>query len=346
MVADRTRRRSDPAREVEAGHAGAGADAALGDVGAESLERPRRRRPRHGARIRHLAVVALADDRDNDLAGPLPGGQDGRLEDRADGVRAAQVHRGLDRSALVDLELGGQLAGAVDRRYARGRRQRGGATTVTPVRSPLAGLRVTDQDARDVGDRVAGTGLHQPDGAGHLAPAPAADRPLASLATVADGAVKTAEKPGWQGATSVVGSAQCASGDLGRSRTTRGRKSRRSKYAQVPHRRYGGSSRRVRLPMSGRRSPLAPDKTTFDGEHQSQATPGRPSRTAVCSRRPPRCCNRQTPGTPTSPTVEPVPGDAGRRAASTTTSRFTPSAVPVCNNAPHRHDSGGYEGVR
>ena len=90
-------------------------------------------------RIRHVAVVALADDRDHDVVrvrarrrGPRPGST------VADGVRAAQIDGVSIAPALVDLELRGQLADAVDGRRAAGAGNDGGATTVTPVRSPLA----------------------------------------------------------------------------------------------------------------------------------------------------------------------------------------------------------------
>ena len=93
------------------------------NLGAELLERPLDVGGGHGARIGHVAVVALADHRQHDVVGAPARGEHRGLVDRADRVRSAEVHGRLHLSPLVDLELGRQLADAVDRRHARGRRQ-------------------------------------------------------------------------------------------------------------------------------------------------------------------------------------------------------------------------------
>ena len=108
----------------------------------------------HRAGIRHVAVVALADDGRTTLPWPAPGGEHGRLVHRADRVRAAQVDGRADRPALFDLEHAGELAHPVDRRGAGGRRQRRRRDHGDPGALAAGGLRVADADAGHVGDRV------------------------------------------------------------------------------------------------------------------------------------------------------------------------------------------------
>ena len=171
VVADRPRRRPDPAREVKAHHPGAGADAALRDLLPESREGAVDVIGHHLARVGAPAVVALADHREHDLVRAAPRCPDRGVVDDPDRVRAAQVHRGLDRPALVDLDPPGQLAHPVDAAVPARAGSDGGATTVTPVGSPLAACEWPTSTPGDVGDRVARTGLERPDRAGDLAPA-------------------------------------------------------------------------------------------------------------------------------------------------------------------------------
>ncbi len=174
-AADAARGGADPTREPVALHAGAGADRALRDLGAEGAERRLDVGGDHRARVGEIAVVALADDRQDDVVGAAPGGDDRRLKHGPDRMRPAEVDGGLHPSALVDLELRGELADAVDGRR-RGRRRQLRRRDDGDAGPLSAGcLRLADPDPGNVGDRVPRAGGDRPDAnrAGEIAPATA-----------------------------------------------------------------------------------------------------------------------------------------------------------------------------
>ena len=144
---------ADPAGEVEAGHPGAGADRALGDLLAERGERRARRRPPTTVReSAMLAVVALADDRDDDVVGAAPGGArpppGSRSRARAcRRGRPASRSRRARRSRVLPISSPVPLTVAVP----AGAGSAGGATTVTPV--ALAARRLGVADAAPRGRR-------------------------------------------------------------------------------------------------------------------------------------------------------------------------------------------------
>ena len=73
MVADRARGRPDPAREAEAAHPRAGADASLRDLGSEARAGPLDVLADDGRRIGHRPVIALPDHREDDVVrAPAP----------------------------------------------------------------------------------------------------------------------------------------------------------------------------------------------------------------------------------------------------------------------------------
>ena len=171
MAGHRARRRPDPAREVEALHAGAGADAALGDritLGRDRvLDVARHDRPRVG----EVAVVALTHHRHHDVLRAASRRGDRRLIDGADRVRAAEVDRRLHVSDLVDLELRGELARPVDDRHSRRSGQAGRRHNRHPGTLAALGLGVTHPDPGHVGDRVPRPGLEPADRPRDVAPA-------------------------------------------------------------------------------------------------------------------------------------------------------------------------------
>ena len=165
VVAGAPARGADAALPVEAAHPGARADCALLEVG---------RRVGHGlgdvtglhvrhARVGEPAVVALADDGDDDFVDTDPRvarhrDRDGAVVDPADRVRRGEVDRRLENPPLPDLQRARQLARAVEHgRSGRNRERRrddGG-------HSGPFDRDVTDRDA-DVGDRVSRPGLECP----------------------------------------------------------------------------------------------------------------------------------------------------------------------------------------
>ena len=141
----------------------------------------------HRARVVEPAVVALADDRDHDVVGAdgrirLTRSRDGAVEDAADGHRRGEEDGRLDQPPFRDLEEAGQLACAVQRRrpgrhgtpehgVARPGQDRGDAGAREAAADGRLGLVADDGDvadahARDVGDRVRGTGLEVADRGG------------------------------------------------------------------------------------------------------------------------------------------------------------------------------------
>ena len=112
------RRHADPAGEVETTHPGPGPNAALWDRSSlEVSQGPINVSGDDGPGVGHITVITLADDRNDNLLRPPTGGTDRRLDNGAERMRPAQIDRRLDATELIDLELAGQLAGSVDRRY-------------------------------------------------------------------------------------------------------------------------------------------------------------------------------------------------------------------------------------
>ena len=124
-----TTRRPDPGLPAERAHAGAGTDAPFGDGRVRRRERPAcvRRFHLHDARIVEPAVVALSDDRQDDVLDPdraVRGdrGRDRSVEHAPDLHRRRQVDGRLEHAPFADRERPGQLAGAVQHRDPGGQR--------------------------------------------------------------------------------------------------------------------------------------------------------------------------------------------------------------------------------
>ena len=163
---DAPARRADPTLPAEADHARAGADRALLDLQARLGQSPRDVARLHvrDPRVAQPAVVALPDDRDDDVVDAhsrIGGdrGHDGSVIDAPDGVRGGEVDRCVEQPPLPDLERPGQLACTVEHRRSRRHRQlrRHDCRHARHLDGDMA-----DRDS-DVGDRVPGTGLELAD---------------------------------------------------------------------------------------------------------------------------------------------------------------------------------------
>jgi len=129
----------------------------------------------HDPSLREPAVVALADDGDDEVLGADPrldvdGHANRAVVDAANGMGGGEVHGRLDATPVRDLQRPGELASSVqDRCPGRHRlgvqrldstgQHRGHAGAGDPLPGgrlgPVAPDRdVADGDARDVGDRV------------------------------------------------------------------------------------------------------------------------------------------------------------------------------------------------
>ena len=135
-------------------------------------------------RIGHVAVVALPDDRDHDVVRApsrghrsRPGGRCRRRACR----RGRPASRSMPRSSISSLPVSSPTPLTVA--VPAGAGSDGGATTVTPVALAAGRLRVADQDARDVGDRVARPRLEPADRPAEIAPALSHPRAAACLAS-------------------------------------------------------------------------------------------------------------------------------------------------------------------
>ena len=131
---------------------------ALDDLRRRAPRAPRSTSPAvDRARVGHVAVVALADDRDaRRRSGPRPEARDRGVVDGAD-ARACRTGRRASpsspRSSISSLPVSSPIP--LTSAVPAGAGSAGGATTVTPVALAALGLRVADADPGDVGDRVA-----------------------------------------------------------------------------------------------------------------------------------------------------------------------------------------------
>ena len=170
--------------------------------------------------------------------------------DGADRVRAAEIDGRHDRPALVDLEHAGELAHAVDRRGAGGRRQRRRRDDGHP--GPLAAgrLRVADEHSGHVSDRVQRPRLEPADGAGD---ARASGSPIGGV-----GAVPTSRRVVEQARRELVRARRRAASRDPRGRTARSAAGQRGwKRHPVGTAVASGSS-----PLSSSRSPPPPAEGT------------------------------------------------------------------------------------
>ena len=177
-------RRSDAARRPDAGlvalrhHPGSGADGSLGDgsaSGGSDRASDVLGLDLHDPSLREPAVVALADDGDDEVLRAdarlgVHGHANRAVVDAADRMGGREVHGRLDAAPVGDLQRPGELARAVQdcragwnrlgvQRLDRTRQYGGDAGAGDPSSSGRVGLvapdrDVADRDPRDVGDRI------------------------------------------------------------------------------------------------------------------------------------------------------------------------------------------------
>src|SRR4051794_5333282 len=166
MAIDDARGRADASLPPQAGHPGSGTDGATGERsvdGGRDRFRGMTRRDRHRRRVAEPRVVALADDRRDDVIGDSGNLRERRFDDalvgHADAHGRGQHDRGFQGAPFADRQRAGQLAGTVQyssagchrplvQRRERVRHDRGDSGAVTGDR------RVADAYAVDIGDRV------------------------------------------------------------------------------------------------------------------------------------------------------------------------------------------------
>src|SRR4029077_13408530 len=109
---------ADAAGEGKAGHAGAAADRAFGDVRGERRAGTVDVVGGNGAGVGQVGVIALPHHRDQRVRRIAALGQHRAVVDHSQRVGAAEVDDVLNDAQLVEIELLGQLAHAVDGRNA------------------------------------------------------------------------------------------------------------------------------------------------------------------------------------------------------------------------------------